>query len=363
MIVDDAIGLEDLDVMQQSNTDMIRKIQWLKGTEKTLLNPGGRFGIAGTRYGADDLYQFVVDTAHQVVGYPMEGFKPNPSGRWVIYHRLPIENGVESQPEAVTKADLEEMVREGNIWTVQTQFYNNPMDSGLAEFHNLPIKRATIRYEQGPGFIITKYPGEMEDDKEPKDILLSDCDCVMGVDPAGTDKNISARTSRSAAEVWLEDWQEDYILLWSRVGYFSIHQLFDHIFLGVDHFQGSVRSVGVEANAMQKILLPLLESERRQRDVWIHFEPANAGGDKVARIRSVIGRLLQKGKIYVVEGQGFEFLEEARVFPQAKFKMDALDAAEKAISLLRRPLAPEEEEAYRKQDEEFSVGRMRTTGY
>jgi hypothetical protein len=363
MIVDDAIGLEDLDTMQQSNTDMIRKIQWLKATEKTLLNPGGRFGVAGTRYGADDLYQFIVDTAKQVHGYPMEGFKPNPRGRWEIYHRLPIEDGQETQSVAVTKDDLEEMIREGNIWTVQTQFYNNPMDSGLAEFHNLPIKRATIRYESGPGFIITKYPDEMEDDKEPEDVLLSEMDCVMGVDPAGTDKNISARTSRSAAEIWAEDWPEDLILLWSRVGYFSIHKLFDHIFDGVSHFQGHVRSVGVEANAMQKILLPLLESERRQRDVWISFEPANAGGDKVARIRSIVGRNLQKGKIYVVEGQGLEFLEEARVFPQAKFKMDALDAAEKSISLLRRPLAPEEELAYRKQEEDFSYGRNPVTGY
>jgi hypothetical protein len=358
MIVDDAIGLEDMDVMQMSNTDMIRKIQWLKATEKTLLNPGGRFGIVGTRYGADDLYQFVVDTGRKVVGYPMQGFKPNPKGRWVIYHRLPIEDGVEVQPEAVTKQDLEEMLEEGNVWTVMTQFYNNPMDSGLAEFVNLEVKKASLRYETGPGFIITFH-----DEEESEEVRLEEMDCVMAVDPAGTDKNISARTSRTAIEAWAEDYKERLVLLWSRVGYFSIHETFNHIFEGVEYLKGSVRTVGVEANAMQKILLPLLESERRQRDVWVSFTPANAGGDKVARIRSIVGRALQKGRVYVVDGQGLEFLEEVKIFPQGKYRMDALDAAEKAFSMLIRPLAPEETYAYKQQEEEFASGRNTTTGY
>jgi hypothetical protein len=363
MIVDDPIGLEDLDTMQMSNTDMVRKIQWLQASEKTLLNPGGRFGVVGTRYGADDLYQFIVNTAKKVVGYPMEGFKPNPKGRWVIYHRLPIEDGVEVQPEAVTKQDLEEMLQEGNVWTVMTQFYNNPMDSGLAEFAKLEVKSCEVDYEEGPGFIITVYPDVLDDEGEVEKLLLSEMDVVMAVDPAGTDKNISARTSRTAIEVWAEDYKERLYLLWSRVGYFSIHETFNHIFEGVEYFKGKVRCVGVEANAMQKILLPLLESERRQRDVWVSFTPANAGGDKVARIRNIVGRALQKGRIYTAKGQGTEFLEEVKIFPQGKYKMDALDAAEKGISLLTRPLAPEEIYAYEKQEEEFVSGRNPTTGY
>jgi len=361
--IDDLLGLDDLDVNMAASVDMYKKMQWFKTNHRTLIDDWQTSRIIGaaTRYGLDDVYQWVIDRAKACYGYPMPGFTPNKNGEWEIYHRSVREDGQFIQPETMTEEGFTQL-QVDDPWTVQTQYYNSPQDSGLAEFKNYPVKRAFMEYQDGPGYIIT-IPPDNYDQEEDEILLLSELDVTAGADPAGTKDGIKAKICQSAIVVTAKDWLERTFIIYVRHGFWSPLELFNEIFAAAEFFHGNIRSFGVESNAMQKIIIPLLNNEKIRRDIFVTFTPIANTGKKDPRIRQTVGIPMQRGRVYGVTNQSIDFIMQKDKFPMAEYQKDILDAAEMSMSLNTIPDSPEEVEEYERAMDDFELSRNSTTGY
>ena len=256
---------------------------------------------------------------------------------------------------------FEEML-ENDFWQYQTQYMNDPTNSGLSEFNTLDVKSARL-YKDKEGIYWIQREGILNYDEEHDKLKLSDCDVVMGIDPAFTDKGISAKTSRTAIMLWAMDSEENCYLIRSKVGHFGIIDTFDHIATMTKEFEGYVRKCILESNAAQKALKPLLQNHLIEKDLYLAIDPIPVASDKDVRIRSDVGRILMKGTCWVCKGAGLEFTEEKNIFPQSPFKKDALDASQKAITALVKPWSKTEYEEYDEQEEEIEMNVSEITGY
>jgi len=357
--IDDLIGLEEIDKEFRSNTNMLQKIKWAQTNTRSLLDNAMTSWIfwVFTLYAADDVYhRLIIDkNLAEVIGYqdPDIVSKINPlipegSPKYSLYYRCIIEDGEPIFPEeGYTKGWYEALLAE-HKWTAMAQYMNKPTAAGMVEFNALPINHCMTIYENDRWYIVKKINGE-----RPQKIALGDLDVVMTIDPAGTDKGITAKTSRTSIGIWAMDYEENVYRIWGAVGYFSITEMFDKIFEGNKLFKGYVRGTYVEANAMQRILKPLLEAEQPRRNQYINPQPVMAKGDKVARIRSNVGYPLSQGKVWLADGYGAEFIEEKEMFPMSESRLDCLDESEKAMTLLHKPLSPSEQDDYDDQDLEY----------
>jgi phage terminase large subunit-like protein len=187
---------------------------------------------------------------------------------------------------------------------------------------------------------------------------------VVGVDPAATNKNITAKTSRSSVATVARDPFGRSFLIDLHVGYVEIFTLYDWIFGTVQKFKGLIHLVVFEKAAFQTVLEPLLNAEKIRRNIFVRIEGRGAGGDKSARIRTCLAPELQAGRFYVTEDFEKDFLEEKNTFPQSK-KMDILDSIEKSMRELITPESEEDEGIRMNAEEEWAnaIGRNATTGY
>jgi hypothetical protein len=138
----------------------------------------------------------------------------------------------------------------------------------------------------------------------------------------------------------MDDQNRDF-RVWSRVGYFSMDQVFDAIFEAWNAFPGLIQATLFETNAMQKGLYQLLDKEQDKRKTYINLNEAPAKGDKVARIRAVVGWFFAQGLIYATPEASIDFTQEKDAFPSKH--LDVLDETEKALSFMKRPANVEEE--------------------
>jgi hypothetical protein len=364
IVIDDIAGLDDLTSERGGNAQMTAKINWFKTNRDTLLEDQNtsRIVFVGTRYSLDDPGELIVNNLRKVVGFQDPDLDTKPDGEWTLYYRQAIEHGKVIFPEKHNLRALQR-IAEDDWWTYITQYMNKPQATGLVEFRDIGVRKCSIAYltERGQWVIIKKLDQNFDEDVDPI-VSLAECDVIMAVDPAGTDTGINAKTSKTAIELWARDWQGNNYLLWMKAGYYSPMQMFDYIFEGQRKFEGHVRGVAVESNAMQRILLPLLRKEGRERFQYINPIPVPSAGDKDARIRNNLGRELQRGTIWLCEGYGTDFIEEKNLFPQSKWKKDVLDAAEKAMVTLRRPEEPGASERFEEEDL-YEYESENVTGY
>lgn len=335
---DDLAGLDDLDVEHVGNLNMMSKLQWFKTNRRALLRSQrkSRIIFPMTRFSVDDPSALILEDAKEFWGYVCDEFEEKPDGTWIVYNRLGIENGKEVCPEVLTMKDLSNQM-EDDYWGAMTQSMNRPAKTGLVEFSDFKIKPASLDWNpQTQRYsILFGFDPNFDEPKAAKP--LSAFDVVMAIDPASTERDITAKTSRTAIAIWAVDASWDCVLIWRRVGYFDPITWFDYVFDGARKFEGSIRCCVVEAAAMQKILEPLLRKEAAVREYPLYFKPVPALGDKDARIRMKLQPLLAKGKIYAVQGEDVELKQELKVFPQSKWRKDLLDASEKALSEANPP--------------------------
>lgn len=361
--IDDLLGLGDLTVDMMNSVDMYKKMQWFKTNHRTLLDDWNTSRIVGaaTRYGMDDVYQWIVERARACYGYPMPGFKPNPDGEWVIYYRNVIEEGKFIQPETMNEEQYRRL-QEDDPWTVTLQYENNPLESKMTEFREYPVKRCGLEMVEGFGYVIV-VPGDENYDQKEERIPLNECDVCAGCDPAGTKNGLHSKVCQSAVVVWARDFKGRLFLLYLRNGYWGPFELFDEIFGAAERFQGHIRVFGVESNAMQKILVPLLNEDKLKRQIVCYFSGIPNTGRKDPRIRLTVGKPLQQGKVYAVDSAAIPFVSQKDKFPTSEFQKDILDASEMAIGLTVVPESPEDKEEYEQALEEFAMGRSSVTGY
>ncbi len=374
---DDLVGLDDLDVEHMGNLNMMASLQWFKTNRRALLRSQkkSRIIFCMTRFSIDDPSASIVDDAKEFFGYICDDFEEKKNGTWTVYNRLGIENGVAINPDVLTVEDLSNQM-EDDYWGAMTQSMNRPAKTGLVEFSDFKIKPAFLEWnEEHRCYAILKGKEvNFEDEEEqPKAKPLSLFSVIMGVDPASTEKDITAKTSRTAISIWAVDSNEDVILLWRRVGYFPPIVVdekgeltggwFKYIYDGARKFSGSVSVCAIESQAMQKVLAPILQRETIFQNFPLYFKPVPAPGDKVARIRMKFQPLLARGKVYAVAGEDIELKQEIKVFPQSKWRMDLLDSSEKALSEARAPEEEPDEEGREHRERETVRSVNETTGY
>jgi hypothetical protein len=350
--IDDIHGLEDVDAQHRSNASMMQKKKWFATNATTLLvDLNSRINLRGTFYGADDVHSAIMNDAKRIEGFLTPEFAVSQTGVWTVYYRSWEEDGIEVFPEVMNKATYAKLLQD-DPWTAITQYANKAHDPAVSEFYKLETKRCGLMWSPKRGEYFIRWSqladnelSNWEDDLPITLTRLGSLAIGMYVDPAGTNRGISAKASKTAIEIIGLDSQERAVLIWARVGYFTIETVFDYIFEGCKKFDGLISKVGVESNAMQTIIAPLLEKERRTRGYYINPVPIPAKGDKTARIRTNVGRSLMRGLVWVVEGEEKDFEEERMLFPNNEFKMDALDAFEKGLTDLTVPSSQEEMDA------------------
>jgi hypothetical protein len=370
--IDDPVGLKDIDSGGKSNLNMEDAKKWFRSNSRALVHDWvtSRVALKATRYAVDDVVQITMDDCRKFVGIQDVEKKAlldqveKPGGQWVTYYRLGVENGKATFPERYPLAELQKIAEE-DWWYYITQCVNWPQETGLAEFYQMDVHGAELDYQDEVWWVrkVEDYNFSENENNVGPWRKLDDLDVVMAIDPAGTDKGMSAKTSRTAIVIWALDSEGIYYLIWSAVGYFGIHDMYDRIFDGLRKFKGSVRCCYVESNAFQKVLAPLLRTEMMERGVYASFQPIPSTTDKDARIRNTLGLPMEKGKVCVVREAGTEFLAEKQIFPQSEYKKDTLDASEKAFSGLVKPFTVEEREEVEVQDAMFMSERSPITGY
>lgn len=364
--VDDPVGLDDLGVENAGNMQMLGKIRWCKTNFRALLRSTkkSRLVLVQTRFSVDDTSSIPLSSLKDVYGYALEEFEPKPSGTWTVYNRLPIEDGKMTFPEVITERELNDAIEEDK-WSASTQLWNRPSKAGMSEFIELPLFRARLVLDEEHGRHYVLLGGMDNFSDVSKRVYLSDLDIVMAVDPAGTEKGISAKACRTAIVIVGQDAEERTVVLRGAAKHFTPQAWFNKIFEMHENpvFRGHVRECAIESNAMQNILKPLLDDEKLRRRIFVNFQSVPSKGDKDARIRNTLGRLAQSGLLYVCEDFFSDFFEEWKHFPQLQFKKDVLDATEKAVTRLRKPMTREEEEDIEENEEAFFFNRSVVSGY
>lgn len=338
---DDLIGMEMLDSNHNASAQMDQANKWWDTNSSTLLLSAKRSRIVGaaTRFSPADTYEKWFKDCRKLVGFQHPKFVPVPNGRWVIYYRKAKENGVFINPEVMDEQSYNAL----DTWTRLTQEDNDPYETDLIEFHGMKLKPCEVRYDsESDRFFIRRKAEEKygETDTPFVEIPLDQCDVVGGLDPASTDSGVTARTSRTASEVWVRDWNECSYLIWSMVDYVDEMQMIDSVLQPHRDYSGYIREYVIESNAMQKIIAPIIEREALRENLNVNTNPVPVSMNKVSRIRNVVGTRLKQGTLYGVPYYSVEVNEELDIFPADVYKMDALDAAEKALRSLETPESP-----------------------
>lgn len=338
LAIDDPIGLDAVDWQYQATVMMENAKKWMNTNLNALLiTPKENvIGIVGTRYANDDCYEPFANDAKEVVGVIDEDITPVPGGTWSIYYRLVQEEGKMIAPEIIDEKQLSKM----DAWTAALQYWNKPRKSGVNEFVKYVIKPCKLFEDTQTGLFLISFRDELSD----RVITLNAASLtgVISTDAASKDRDVSVLTSRTSIGVHFMDDQDRDFRVWSKVGYMSMDMVFDGIFEAWNRFPGLIQATLFETNAMQKGLYQLLDKEQDKRKTFINLREAPAKGDKLARIRAVVGWHFAQGLIYATPEASVEFRQEKDSYPSKH--VDVLDETEKALSWMKRPANAEEVE-------------------
>jgi len=337
--LDDLIGLDEVDDNFTPNQRMKGVASWLDTNMIALLISPETSRVLGaaTRYGRGDVYQQMWDDCKLVLGYPNGvSIKTDPKNRWVIYYRHVVENGVATNPEIMSVDSYEHLLKTKPL-VAAYQYANNVDISVTNELAKLPTKRCRVTPtdRQKTDYIIERPDDAINADNPEQPLHLSQCNVAISVDWAGSDKRKSVNTCRTSIGLWAVDAKRRYYRINQRVGYFSLPDVFNHLFDMWSEYRGFIQATLVEGNAMQLGIVQLLEQEQERRGTYLNTVVLNGKSDKVIRIRSTLSTYLYQGMVYLSEGASAEFTEERLSFPDGK--LDVLDESEKALSWLEPP--------------------------
>ncbi len=359
---DDIVGVEDLDSQMMASVSMERgKRKFATASTALLVKPPvDRVGMSFTRYAVDDIYDEVLKECKTLTGYQSADFAPQPKGVWNVYYRKPIEYGESINSEIYTQEGLDRL-KAKDPWAYWTQMENSPKEGSSLEFYNFHVHLAYLEKDD-EGYWLVR-PGIGFDTNPPGRVHLGKCDVVVGVDFAASERGMGARISRTAIEMIAMDGETNKYLVEEHCGTFKPRETINRLFALNEKFAGYIRTNILESNAMQKFFIPLIREEAWARNTYFPSEAQPVSAPKEVRIRAACGPALESGNFYIVSGQGKAFEEERAVFPQSEYRRDALDAASKAFSSLRKPWSEEEEMEFQIDEEEWIDRKTSRAGY
>ncbi len=340
---DDLVGDNMLNADHGATADMISMGNWFKTNRNTLLqNPvTSRVFLSATRYGIDDPYEDVMLNSRVHTGYwdEVEQHYPVvPGSEWRTYYRMAEQFDQSIFPEAYPIEFLRR-IEASDPWTYNTQYKNYPLNAGAVEFAHYHVGGFDLEYDASRGYtIVVPNSGEC--------VALADCDLIQAVDPAGSEKFVSVRTSRTSHVVLARDCKNRKFILEIHAGFVPTTRWFDWIFQTKDKYAEWLRKTYVEQQAGFKALTSIIQKEQKDRGKSLSHEAIPALGDKIVTIRNILQPELEKGLLFVNEAYRKELDVELKSFP-ASSRRDVLDALKIAVKYSKRPEAPEERTARR----------------
>ena len=335
-LFDDIIDDSQLNADHGATADLYRMKNWLFTNMRTLLvGAESRVILSATRYAIDDPYETIMHDACLKAGFwaGMDAdYSLKADGEWAVYYRKALENGESIFPEAYTEASLTRLAA-SDPWTYQTQYLNDPKAASVLEFLAYKPKPCTVDWDEGVGDFVIEigFTGER--------LRLSDCDVVVGQDPAASDRFASQRTSKTAIVYLARDWQDRIFVLHARKGYWAPSDYIDRVFKVCERFKYKHRAVYVEMQAGFKVLEDNYRQEQMRRNVWLNVNKVSALAHKEDTIRAVWQPVLEAGRLYVNDDDCPDLLAEISLFPSSPSK-DLLDAGKIAITASRTPDEP-----------------------
>jgi len=333
-IFDDIVGDSQLNAARSATAEMERIGNWFSSSLRTLLisQKMSRVTLAATRYSIDDPYERIMsdalthdgDWAELEVYYP----QPLPTGRWRVYYRSALADGESIFPESYNVEFLQRLARDDH-WTYVTQYVNNPHSVGTLDFASYSLKPARLVHTDDSMTLHFTRGGH------DKVFDLAECDIVMGVDPAASEKRVTTRTSRSALCVVARTPEDDAVVVDVRRDFVKTSKLFDWIFSLAAKYRQMVRQVRLEAQGPFKLLTDVLRDEMKRRGEHFYLLPVPAMGDKVPTIKMSLEPFLKRDALYVVDEAMPLMRQEFDIFPSNQ--LDLLDAVKIALSGTRLP--------------------------
>ncbi len=371
LIIDDPVGLDELTSNNSSGLQMEQAKNWFRTNKNALLDSWrtSRIMFVGTRYAADDVGSLIMENMNTLIGYQHPNYSCKPEGEWAVYYRLALEQDESIFPEKFPKEKLLKLMEE-DWWTFVTQYMNDPQSAGITELTDYKVRYCSITFNSDENdYIIKKHLTDNDlskiNDEEPF-IYLSDCNCLISCDPAGTEAGESLVNCRSSIGVWAIDWHGNTYRIWSKVGMFSPQQLFSYICLAAKTYAGFFSATYFEENGMQRTLKKLLFDYSQKETINLNLGSARARGNKLARIRNLVGLKLSQNKLFVTKESGKEFIEEQMIFPGSKNRVDVLDESALAIDNLTVPTSPIDKARrdFHYFSEDYEINRMKNAvGY
>lgn len=326
-IFDDIIDDSQLNSDHGATADLYRMKNWLFTNMRTLLiDQSSRVVLSATRYAIDDPYEDIIKDASGHFGYwdEIEKIYPlAPKGEWDVYYRLALEDGVSILPEAYT-VEMLDKIAVSDPWTYQTQYLNNPHSAGVLEFVSMRPNVCILGYDHVKDGFFVERPYEKDA------IPLASCDLIFALDPAGSKKKISEKTSQTSLVVLATDWEDNCYFLEASKGYWATSVYIDKLFELRERYQATQRASFVEMQGGFKILEDVIREEERRRELYLNLRVITATENKDDTIRGIWEPLLKLGKVYLNEGACLPLEKEIVLFPSVKGK-DLLDAGKIAL--------------------------------
>ena len=339
-LIDDIVGDDDLDASRGATADMYKKRNWFDDNQRTLLQSPerSRIVLAATRYSIDDPYESIMRDARVQEGWwdPISAEYPcKDNGEWTVYYRQAREHDDSIFPEQYSVEWLAKLAAEKPD-TYRLHYENNPVSMNVVEFARYHPYGFELAYDKSRGWqIIINNTGEV--------VRLATCDVVMAIDPAGSEKMATIKTSRSTVVLLARDANDRHFILLVRAGYVATTKWFDWAFDIKDQFNEYIRATYVEQQAGFRALTSIIRTEEVRRGKWLNYSPVNALGDKVVTIRNILQPLLEKDMLYINNDARELVDEELKTFP-ASVKRDILDALKIAVKMSTKPMNENERE-------------------
>lgn len=268
IIPDDIVNTESVNTPEQIEKTKI----WFKLC-LSLLDPSGEVVVIGTRYHFDDLYAWLI--------------KEHPEYHPQV-HSCYDEQGEPIFPSRFTKEVLDEIKKAQGSYLFSTQYLNSPVDDENAKF-----KKSNFKYlEQLP-------------DKQ--------FFTTMTVDRA---YSLNKTADYTGITVRKKDQENFRYIPYAKRNRYSEGELVNKIFDLKDYYK--VDKIGIEQNAFQFTLRPILEEEMRRRNAFFEVVEIKSRASKIARIEGLVP-YFESGSVYFI-GDPKEFVDledELLRFPMA----------------------------------------------
>lgn len=341
---DDIVGEDMLNSDRSAGADMYRMVNWLHSNLRTLVVSWdeSRVVVVGTRYALDDPYEPIMQNTRECYGYwDSVDYRANPRGEWETYYRPATQDNESIFPEAYSVESLAEMGRM-NPWLKATQYDNNPLMAGVADFAEYQPGIVTMQYQDAS----RDYELEFDDGCK---FMLAQCDLVGGGDPSGGGKARGPRSSKNAVGCIARTPDDRIAIIEAQSGYVEPTRFFDWLAGYQSKYGSKLRATYVEAVAGFKAMVKLLQVEARKRNLFAP-QPVPALGEKESTIRNIFQPYLARKKLYIRPEIRDKVMEELRVFPSTR--MDLLDALKIAIYKSHRPEGTLDDDSYDEDDED-----------